>query len=456
MISLTPSWAKHYEQFWNSVKTRNLWFIELRYAAVALLVILLLAFELVFDFPLSGTQLQAISFITLSILFYNLIIHKYRKTVTPEGKFNNLHLSLFQMGLDLAALTLLIYFTGGIENPLYMFYIFHMIIGSMILPGAVIYTMAGFVVLMIATMSLLEYYAVIPHHAIQGLFHSPIYNNINYLVIFVIVFSLMMFISVMLANKIARQLYEREQELRETLDKLNEAEAEKQRYIIGIVHEIKTPVIAVQSLVDLMLFGFIGSISEKVIEKLNRVRVRTDEAIQLINNILHISKIKLLDEISQEELDLKEVIEEMICKYKSLSELNEIDIVFINDTTSETKIKGDKVLLEIALSNIIGNAIKYVGSNGRIEVVLCGDVNTLKLEICDNGIGIPKDEVNKIFDEFYRASNIKSRKIEGAGMGLSVVKQIIKRHGGKISVVSPSRLGDSVKPGTSFILNLPL
>ena len=139
MLNLIPSWAVHYEQFWNSVKRRNLWFIQLRYAAALMLLAFLFGTRYILSLTLTSTQFSATISITILILLYNIAIHFFRKRVkmVNEG-FNHLHLSLLQMVLDLAALTLLIYFLGTLENPLYMFYIFHMIIGSLILPGSLI------------------------------------------------------------------------------------------------------------------------------------------------------------------------------------------------------------------------------------------------------------------------------------------------------------------------------
>jgi len=456
MMSLIPNWARSSEEFWNSVKERNLWFIKLRYGAVALLIFLLLTIELFLEFPLTEVQLIAISLITLCILCYNLFLHKIRKKVTPENKFNNLHLSLLQMVLDLTALTLLVHYTGGVETPFYMFYIFHMIIGSMILPGVVIYSLAVLIMLLFSLMIFLEYAAVIPHHAIYRLFDPPIYDNLSYLIVLLVVFSMMMIISVMLANKIARQLYERERQLWETLDKLEKAEAEKQRYIMGVVHEIKTPVAAVQSILDLVIEQFLGPISREISEKLKRARLRTDEAIRLINNVLHISKIKLLDQITTESVDLDKLLQEVICKYNMQADMKKVKISFISESVKVPYISGDKALLEMAFSNLIGNGVKYNSAGGIVEISITAGKQNVITRVCDNGIGIPAEDLNKVFNEFYRASNSRSFKFEGSGMGLSVVKQIIKRHGGDIRIESPSRLRESDRPGTCVTVNLPV
>jgi signal transduction histidine kinase len=456
MISLIPSWAINNEEFWNAIRRRNLLFIKLRYGAVVLLTLLLIGLEFILKLPLTKAQLSAIIIITILILFYNIILNIIRPFIGHEGKFNNLHLSLIQMILDLSALTLLIHYTGGIENPLYMFYIFHMIIGSLILPGAVIYSLATGVVISFSLIVFLEYFGLIGHHSITGLFISPIYNNENYILIVLTIFTITILVSVALANKIVHQLYMIEQKLSESLDKLSEAEKVKQKYVMGVVHEIKTPIAAVQSFIGLILENYLGPISEEVKEKIIRMKSRADEAIKLINDVLHISKLKLLDEIIKEEIKVSEVVENILSKQKSVADAKNIKLDFNNNCINDIKVSGDAVLLDMAISNILNNSLKYVGANGIVEINLKNDNDFCIIEITDNGIGIPKEDQKRIFDEFYRASNIQHKGYEGTGLGLSLVKQIIKSHNGEISVQSPSRLGSEKRPGTTFILKLPI
>ncbi len=87
---------------------------------------------------------------------------------------------------------------------------------------------------------------------------------------------------------------------------------------------------------------------------------------------------------------------------------------------------------------------------GRIIINMDDNEEGTEIQICDNGVGIPQSEIENIFKEFYRGTNIRHKGYEGVGLGLSVVKQIMNRHGGTISVKSPSGIGDSVHPGTCF------
>jgi hypothetical protein len=121
MMSMVPEWARDQKEFWEAIRRRNLWFIKLRYGIVVLLTTFLFFTTFIFKINYSETQLIAGIIIIASILIYNVTLHRLRKFVKfdPE-KFNPIYLSLFQMILDLIALLLLVYFTGGIESPLYM------------------------------------------------------------------------------------------------------------------------------------------------------------------------------------------------------------------------------------------------------------------------------------------------------------------------------------------------
>jgi signal transduction histidine kinase len=456
MFNLIPPWVTHYNEFHESIRKRNLWFIELRYGAALMLTAMLIGAKYLLGIQLSKEQINVIVVITLLILLYNANFHVIcRRTGFIAGKLNGLHFSLLQMLFDLVSLTILVYYMGGIENPMYLFYIFHMIIGSMILPGYIVYILAVSVICVLSLIFYCEYAGIIPHHSIQGLLEKPFYDNFQYISIFLLIFSSMIIISVIIANKIARELYLREKELYESINKLRESEYAKEKYVMGIVHEIKTPIASVQTFLDLILGSYLGPISQEIVNKLNRARNRSDEAIKMINNVLHISKLRLLDDMPLEEVDIPGIIDTIVCNQKLQLEAKSISLKVINNLSSARKIKGDKTLLEIALSNLVSNAVKYVELYGLIEILVMEDESNIIVEISDNGIGIPVGEIDDIFKEFYRASNIKNKNFEGTGLGLSVVNQIIRNHKGAIKVNSPSRLGDERKPGTSFTVSIP-
>ena len=456
MMSMVPEWARDQKEFWEAIRRRNLWFIKLRYGIVVLLIAFLFFTTFIFKINYSETQLIAGIIIIASILIYNVTLHRLRKFVKfdPE-KFNPIYLSLFQMILDLIALLLLVYFTGGIESPLYMQFVFLVIIGSLILPGTLVYAMAAIFIISFTVLTALEYYHIISHHSINGLLSSPLYNYPHYVGAFLFTFAFMTFVSVYLANGMARQLYKREKDLVDSVKKINAAEKEKQKYIMGIVHEIKTPIVAVASYIDIILQKFLGPIDETVEEKLVRAKNRTDEGIQMINDVLNVSKLTLYDQFDEDEVDIYEVVSGVLKRRKASAEAHLIKLKLKDIRETKEKFRGDKFLLDIAFSNLIGNSIKYGADGGYVEVTINSDSKNLSIEVCDDGVGIPENELPKIFNDFYRAVNVKKITIEGSGLGLSVVKKVVERHGGIIKAKSPSRMAKKDHPGTCFTIELP-
>lgn len=456
MFNLVPAWAVHYEEFWLTVRRRNLWFIKLRYTAVVMLLFFIIFPKYFLEINFTDKQHLALLIITFSILLYNIFFQYIRQFVKHDAdKFNPLHLSILQMIFDLTALMLMVYFTGSVESPLLLFFVIHIIVGSLILPGFVIYTFAVIIVLAFWGITVGEYYSLLPHHHVPGFISFSLHNQFNYVLAMNVSFAFLIDMVVLISNRMANQLYVREQQLLESIDKINAAEKEKQKYISGIVHEIKTPLAAVHSYLDLVLQKFLGPLDEVVEEKLARARRRSDEAIELINNVLKISKLKLENSFNKEEVNIASILARTIKVAKVNADAKGVKLSLINKRKEKHKIEGDPLLIQIAVSNVISNAIKYNNMDGIVEIDVEEDDDNLIIKVCDNGIGIPKEEIEKIFTDFFRASNIKHSGSEGSGLGLSVVKQIVERHNGTINIQCPSHLSTKKYPGTCVTITLP-
>jgi signal transduction histidine kinase len=456
MIFLVPKWAHEYEEFWITIRRRNIWFIKVRYLAGLSLFLFLAIGEYLLNFQLTDAQIQSIVIVGIVIIIYNFILQLVRPKISCiPGQFNCMHLSLLQMIIDLTLLLILVYYTGTIDSPIYVFFIFHTIIGSLILPGYLVYTIAALVTLSYGILIFLQHFKVIENHYLIGLYNNPPEHLLMHNAVFILVFAIMMLISVFITNRIGANLLKREAQLKDTLTKLNEAEAAKQKYIMGVVHEIKTPIAAVQSMIQLILQGYLGPIGEGIEEKLNRAQTRSTEAISLINNILRISKLKLLNITTTEEIDLIEMISLLVEQQAEKARANNIQITTSDYRPTNRKINADRVLIELAFSNLIGNAIKYNFIGGRVEIIIYDEGTNVKIEINDTGAGIPTEDIDKIFKQFYRASNIKYKHEEGSGLGLYLVLEILDRHNGTINVKSPSNLQSGNRPGTTVYVTLP-
>ncbi|MDP3788786.1 MAG: ATP-binding protein, partial [Candidatus Omnitrophota bacterium] len=113
------------------------------------------------------------------------------------------------------------------------------------------------------------------------------------------------------------------------------------------------------------------------------------------------------------------------------------------------KIRAAREYIQETLTNLIVNSIKYTPRNGRIDIMIRDNGSSVSIVIADTGIGIPKNELSRVFDEFYRASNAKEVEKDGTGLGLSIAKQVIEMHNGKIWVESEEG------KGSKFSIELP-
>ncbi|MBA4309375.1 MAG: hypothetical protein C0425_03470 [Chlorobiaceae bacterium] len=448
-FNFTTRSVLEYDDYWKSIIEFNKWFVNLRFLAVVFLFVLLGTIKLSGIVELSSLQFIAIIIIIVIVLSYN--IYLYRLINFSVKKNNPLLLSSFQIISDLFCLSSLIYFTGGVESPLLFFFIFHVIIGSIILPSLIIIPMTLVFVFSFIFLSVLEYYLIIPHQEIIGLNNNVIYNQAKNLFIHLATFTATVAITIFLVKKISSELYAREKKLKLALDEIKNAEASKQKYIMGVVHELKTPIAAASSLIGLILSKISVSVDDVTQKILDKTQHRLTEAISLINSILHIAKVKLETDMQKSEVDLNILFSELLISYKEIAEKKNINIKF-KSTKQKLIVFGDLTLLKLAFSNLISNALKFTPENGTIEISLTLIRNEIEIKVSDSGIGIKRNETEKIFEEFFRSRN---HNVEGSGFGLALVKNIIEKHNGKISVISPIH-NDVSNPGTCFRIELSL
>lgn len=262
---------------------------------------------------------------------------------------------------------------------------------------------------------------------------------------------------VYLANSIAKELYRRERSLTTAYKQLEDAEKSKSRYVMSVVHDLKTPIAAVITYLNMLLDGTLGKLREEHERPIIRSKTRLGNAINTINDILYISQLKLetgIENIS--EINLVEIFDEIQAEMRVLMASKNIDCTFTYQPNNYIIIKGEAKLLKLAFSNLISNAYKYTGENGQVKVSLTESEDSVRISVADSGIGIPRNEIDKIFQDFYRSSISKQRGIEGTGLGMSIVVEIIRRYRGAVNVESPSYLKMSDEwPGTEFIIDLP-
>lgn len=233
------------------------------------------------------------------------------------------------------------------------------------------------------------------------------------------------------------------QRLKTQIARLTQLEQYKTEFLQNITHEIKTPITAINSAIELL--DSKNSISEEDRECFEIIQYQSGAINALVNDILNLSEIEVKKTGKNEDFEtfsLNKTIEEL------LGYINLADIKVNFMAENEVKIFANEHLISTAVSNLISNAVRYSNTD-KIDIILKETSEEVKLIIKDYGIGISKEHINHIFDKFYRVDKARSRQLGGTGLGLAIVKNIVELHNGEITLES------DVNKGCNFRINLP-
>ena len=232
-----------------------------------------------------------------------------------------------------------------------------------------------------------------------------------------------------------------------------EREQLKTDFIANMSHELRTPLNIITSasmLLEMKSQKEETVSSEYILDKLNHINQSSNRLRRLINNLIDISKFDSgFIECKCKNENIVYVVEDIVHEVVDYAKEKNIELIF--DTEEEEIISFiDKEKIERVILNLLSNAIKFTNENGKIEVYMKSDNNFIYITIKDNGIGISKEKIDHIFQRFYQVDNLLSRGSEGSGIGLCIVDEIIRMHGGKINIES------EINKGTTFeiVLNV--
>lgn len=220
---------------------------------------------------------------------------------------------------------------------------------------------------------------------------------------------------------------------------------EQQHFMMALTHELKTPIaVATLNLETLQKRKLEEPQQQKLIQNTLQEANRLNT---LCNNMLLSSQIDASNySLTNEDVNLSELIETSITEYKNRFSSHQ----FIKNINENNFIIGDRMLLQIAVNNLIDNAIKYSPKESEILINLFVRNNETTLQVIDKGKGISQLDKQKIFDKFYRVGNAATKGAKGTGLGLYLTKNIIGKHKGNISVT------DNLPNGSNFEIKLPL
>jgi len=218
-------------------------------------------------------------------------------------------------------------------------------------------------------------------------------------------------------------------------------------FVANVSHELKTPLTSIKGFLEVIE----TSAKDDPQMKKKSIKIMQSQANKmqiLIDDLLLLNRIEQQEHIKpRSRVNITEVLKEVISNYSEVADEKNINLKFVN-SKKDFLVKGDKEKLTVLFKNILDNAIKYSLSNSGVSFEVNSNNGKVLIIIKDQGIGIPKKDILRITERFYRSDNGKKLKIEGTGIGLSIVKHIINQHEGEL------RISSVEGKGSEFIVEL--
>lgn len=231
-------------------------------------------------------------------------------------------------------------------------------------------------------------------------------------------------------------------------DQLEKVESTRQQFVSNVSHELKTPLSSVKVLSESILLQE-DVPKEMYVEFLHDINSEVDRMTAIINDLLTLVKLDQKEiPVNFKEIDLNEWMADIIKRLQPLADAKGVSLQW--DKLKEIRADVDEMKLSLAISNLVDNAIKYTPEKGTVKVTLDADHQNVFISVADTGIGIPEDEVSRIFERFYRVDKTRDRETGGTGLGLSITHATIMMHKGSIKVNSKE------EEGTTILVRIPL
>jgi len=235
-----------------------------------------------------------------------------------------------------------------------------------------------------------------------------------------------------------------------SVEKLAEASRMKMEFLTIMTHQIRTPFTNLRWVVDLLVTDKVGSFDKKQKEYLEILRENSERLEELINKIVTVSKIEQGEfPMKKKKFSLEKLVAKAVKESKVYAAASNVEVE--TDISKEIpELLADQEQITEVIENLLNNAIKYSKKKGKVEILATVKEKKVYVEIKDTGMGIPEEDQKYIFRKFFRSKNAIKHQTQGSGLGLFIIKSIIKAHKGKVGF--SSQMGK----GTTFWFTLPI
>lgn len=249
-------------------------------------------------------------------------------------------------------------------------------------------------------------------------------------------------------GELARALNKMADELQEKISNLKKLDQIRTDFIANVSHELKTPLTSIRGFIETLEDGALAD--KKTAERfISIIKKHAQGLSNIVDDLLNLSELESKrNEINVTKLDLKQLLEEVVLGFGHATSVKNHKLE-LESKGEDFSIRADRSKIEQVFVNIIDNAIKYTDQGGLIKINLLDENDNLKVVVKDNGVGIPKECLDRIFERFFRVDKARSRQLGGTGLGLAIVKHIISLHKGKIQIEN------ALDKGTEVTIFLP-
>jgi signal transduction histidine kinase len=397
-------------------------------------------------FPLPDTAI-----IALAVPFYNAIFALFIANLYSHEKITTARIKTLanaQVVCDVVAVAALIQYTGGVENPFMVFIIFPVVYSLPLLKRRTVLLHATLAALLINIVFWGQYSGFLPHVHLPTVQDESLFSSSLYVFQVSFTITITLFLLIVIGGSTASTLRRRERELENAYRQLRDFHEARTFYVRKVSHELRAPLAAIRSMLRVMIQGFVGSVDPRHSEMLQRVDKRAEGLLELVAELLRFTKLEASERPDRKEIiDITELVSGVTRLFEHLAKEKQLNLMV---SVVPCAVFGNKEDLKELVTNLVSNAIRYTPENGNVWIWGLVHGSQLELSVKDTGIGIPKDKLPNVFDEFFRASNARKSVPEGTGMGLAISQRIVELHGGKITVDSEEG------KGTTFTVVLPI
>jgi len=420
-----------------SLRLRSDWFNRMRWSAASgLVAISLLAVEFG-DVPLPmGAILATVGVLLVLNTVYTL---RNRRVRAVDIRAELLVVKV-QMVLDLLLLTVLLSFSGGIENPFHTVYIIHVLMAGLLFKGVEIRRMALLAGLLFTVEVLGEALGLVPHHHLSS--GPEMSHDWRFVSSGLAAFWLVLVGCAYLSASIMRHNRTIKDELVVRQRQLVEADKAKIDFFRFVSHEVKTPVVTAQSAVEAVLAVAGAEMAEKPRDLLRRTVERLRQAMEIVQGLSDLTRGPLHQGQDVRDVNLNRVVAAQLDAQQTLIESRGLQVE-ARLPAEDVLLRASETMVEKVLGNLISNAVRYNRDGGRLVVELRDLGDAVRVAVTDEGIGIKPEDLGRIFDEFYRTPEAKTASSLGTGLGLPIVKRFLEQMGGAIAVESEPGRGST-------------